>query len=272
MSAKKTQVLLIVGALILFVLLFIAPKLAPAHSNDDGHGHEKAAVSTSGDLSVYVNLAIKNVTPEQKQVLDKLTAEKNYDSLSATWNRLKRPDLAAHYAEESAKLKNTAESWFKAGNRYYSSVQFTQDKSEVPLLYQCAMRCFEKGLSIEPANVDAKIMLASCYVEGSQDPMEGVSRLREIEKTDSNNVKLQLTFAFFSVKSQQMDKAISRFQKVLRIDSNYTEAYLHLADAYEQRGEIQKTIEMLEKYSAKTTDVTARIEINKYIQQLKQSR
>jgi lipopolysaccharide biosynthesis regulator YciM len=112
-------------------------------------------------------------------------------------------------------------------------------------------------------------MLASCYVEGSEDPMEGIKRLREIEKTDSNNVKLQLTFAFFSVKSGQLDKAISRFNKVIAIDSNYIEAYLHLADAYEQKNETDKTIKMLEKYSAKTTDVTARIEINKYIEQLK---
>lgn len=273
MSAKKTQVLLIVGALVLFVLLFIAPKLAPEHSDEDGHDHssEKAAVSTDGNLSVYLNMASKTVSPDQKQILDNLVAAKNYDSLSTTWNKLKRPDLAAHYAEESAKLKNTAESWFKAGNRYYYSVQFTQDKSESPVLYQCAMRCFSKGLALDPKNVDAKIMLASCYVEGTQDPMEGVSRLREIEKTDSNNVKLQLTFAFFSVKSQQFDKAIARFNKVLQIDSTYVEAYLHLADAYEQRGETTKTIEMLEKYSARTSDVTAKIEIDKYIKQLKQS-
>ncbi len=273
MSAKKTQVLLITGALVLFVLLFITPKLAPKHTDDDGHDHssEKTAVSANANLSVFLSLATKNLGPEQKRLADKLSTAKNYDSLSVTWSKLKRPDLAAHFAEESAKVKNTAESWFTAGNRYYYSVQFTQDKSETPVLYQCAMRCFNKGLELDPKNVDAKIMLASCYVEGTQDPMEGVSRLREIEKTDSNNVKLQLTFAFFSVKSQQLEKAISRFKKVLQIDSTYLEAYLHLADAYEQRGEKEKTIEMLEKYSARTQDITAKIEIDKYIKQLKQN-
>jgi lipopolysaccharide biosynthesis regulator YciM len=99
--------------------------------------------------------------------------------------------------------------------------------------------------------------------------MEGIARLREIERTDSNNVKLQLTFAFFSVKSQQYDRAIKRFNKVLSIDSTYIEAYLHLADAYEQQSNIESTIAALEKYAAKTTDPTARIEIDKYIQQLK---
>jgi tetratricopeptide (TPR) repeat protein len=274
MSAKKTQVLLIAGALILFVLLFIAPKLAPKQSESDFQGSvsERGPVSMDGTLDMYLNMALKNVAPGQKQNLDKLLSVKNYDSIAAIWSKLKRPDLAASYVEESARLKKNSETWINAGNRYYYAVQFTQDKTEIPVLYQCAMRCFKKGLELDPKNTDAKIMLASCYVEGSPDPMEGISRLKEIEKTDSNNVKLQLTFAFFSVKSQQLDKAIQRFNKVLLIDSNYVEAYLHLADAYERRGETEKTISMLEKYSARTTDVTARIEINKYIQQLKENK
>jgi len=133
------------------------------------------------------------------------------------------------------------------------------------------MRCFEKSLALDPKNTDAKIMLASCYVEGGSNPMEGISKLKEVEKTDSNNVKLQLAFAFFSVKSRQWDKAVSRFNKVLKVDSNYIEAYLHLADAYEQQGDEHNTIEVLKKYASKTNDVTARIEIEKYIKQLEQT-
>ena len=59
-------------------------------------------------------------------------------------------------------------------------------------------------------------------MEDGKDPMKGIGLLREVEKTDSNNVKLQLTFAFFSVKSQQWDKAIKRFNKVLIIAVSYT--------------------------------------------------
>jgi hypothetical protein len=56
---------------------------------------------------------------------------------------------------------------------------------------------------------------------------------------------------------------------VLKIDSNYIEAYLHLADAYEQQNNADKTIEVLSKYSAKTSDITAKTEIDNYIKQLK---
>lgn len=271
MSVKKTHLVLIISAIVLFVLLFIAPKIAPKHTDGDGHDHsaDNKAVSTNATLDVYLNLALNSLDPEKKKQSDKFIAAKQLDSVVVFWDKLKRPDLAAFYTEEVAKKDNKVANWLKAGNRYYYAIQFIQDKTAIPVLYQSASRCFAKGLELEPNNVDAKIMLASCYVEGSEDPMEGIKRLKEIEKTDSNNVKLQLTFAFFSVKSGQLDKAISRFNNVIKIDSNYIEAYLHLADAYEQKNNTEKTIEMLEKYSAKTTDVTARIEIEKYIQQLK---
>ncbi|MCW3075463.1 MAG: hypothetical protein JWO32_72 [Bacteroidetes bacterium] len=271
MSTKKTQFVLIGCSLILFVLLFIAPKIAPKTSDEEVQGpvSSKIKVNENANLDVYVSMALKNLEPSKKTMVERLMASKKLDSVSVFWDKLKRPDLASVFVENMARLSNKAADWFKAGNRYYYAVQFTQDKTEVPLLYQCAIRCFSQGLKTEPNNTDARIMLASCYVEGTGEPMEGIAMMREIEKKDSNNVKLQLSFAFFSVKSGQLDKAIARFNKVLAVDSNYIEAYLHLADAYEQQGKTEKTIEVLEKYCNKTTDVTAQVEIKKYIQQLK---
>jgi tetratricopeptide (TPR) repeat protein len=271
MNARKTQVLLIIGALVLFVLLFIAPKTTPPKTfGEFGNGASQASeINTTATIDVYLNTALKNIEPEKKQQIDKLVAAKQYDSIAVFWDRLKQPDLASYFVEEAANKENSAQAWFKAGNRYYYAIQFLKDKTEIPILYQCAMRCFKKGLALEPANADAKVMLASCYVEGTQNPMQGITLLKEVEKKDSNNVKLQLSFAFFSVKSGQYDKAIVRFNKVLKIDSNYIEAYLHLADAYEQQNNTDKTIEVLSKYSSKTSDITAKTEIDNYIKQLK---
>lgn len=270
-GAKKIKVLILLGALVLFVLLFIAPKKAPSALSEGSReaGSKPALPLTSGDLSVYLKLALKNLEPKQKGSAEKLMDLKNFDSLAVIWNQLKRPDLSAYFVEEKAKLLNSSESWNKAGNKYFTSVQFCEDQSEIPVIYQCALRCFNKSLELDPKNVDSKIMLASCYVDGTDTPMEGISRLKELEKTESNNIKLQLTFAFFSVKSGQLDKAISRFNKVIAIDSNYIEAYLHLADAYESSSKPAQAIQMLEAYSDRTDDITAKLEIKKYIEQLK---
>jgi hypothetical protein len=270
MSAKGTKAILLVGALVLFVLLFIAPKNAENPGKDSTSASKESTVSEDANLQIYLTMALKTIDPATKEKLDRFETARNFDSLSGFWTKRKRPDLAAYYQERIASQSGNAVDWFESGNRYYYSVQFSADKSESPVLYQSSIRCFKKGLQKDPSNKDARIMLASCFVEGSVDPMKGIGMLREIEKTDSNNVKLQLTFAFFSVRSGQLDKAIIRFRKALKADSTYIEAYLHLADAYEQLNKKEETIEMLEEYAARTTDITSKLEVKKYIQQLKE--
>jgi thioredoxin-like negative regulator of GroEL len=265
MSAKKTQVFLLTGALVLFVLLFIAPKIAPAAPASESG----TAAQATQTLEVYAQLAFKNVAPVQRDKIGKFQSAQQTDSIAAFWDKARRPDLAAYYSEMTAKKVNRADNWHKAGSRYYNAIQFCNDKTEIPVLYQCAIRCLGKALELQPDNTDARITLASCYVEGTPDPMKGISSLKEIEKTDSNNIQLQLAFAFFSVKSGQYNKAEMRFRKVLEIDSSYIAAWLHLADVYEQAGDVNATVKMLEQYAARTSDITARIEINKYIEQLK---
>ena len=266
-KVKQTQLLLLSIAVVLFVLLYIAPK--KSDKLPEKEAQPKAANATFENIESFVKTASGLLAPELKQQNDLLLKNKLFDSLVKFWDKAKRPDIASFYFEKSTAISNKALNWMKAGDRYYYSIRFIKDANEMPTLYQSAMRCYESGLKLEPNNTDAKIMLAACYVEGSQDPMKGITMLREIEKTDSNNVKLQLNFAFFSAKSQQWPKAIKRFEKVLQIDSTYIEAYLHLADAYEQQGDKIKTIEMLEKYVANTNDMAAATEIKKYIQQLK---
>lgn len=265
-KVKQTQLLILSGAVVLTVLLYFAPKKTDAVPGD--RISAKSPAKNIESMESFVKTATGMLAPELKQINDKFL-KSNLDSLVKFWDKAKRPDIASYYFENSISKNNKAADWFKAGERYYYSVRFTRDQNEIPSLYQSALRCYENGLKLEPSNIDAKIMTGAIYVENGDDPMKGIGILKEIEKTDSNNVKLQLNFALFSVRSQQWDKAIRRFEKVLSIDSMYIEAYLHLADAYEQQGNTKKTIEMLEKYAASTNDVTAQQEIKKYIQQLK---
>lgn len=278
-AARKTQIGLLITAAVLFVLLFLAPKKhlskpeeTPATDEHAGHSHETEATIESFLTTASKALSLKEKTSFDDLVAaaEKSTVDTSYIPVVQFWDRLRRPDFASYYAEKIAERKQTSSAWAKAGDRYFYSVRFIKDASEIPALYQSAMRCYGKALEKDPKNIDAKIQLAACYVEGSPDPMKGIGLLREVEKIDSNNVKLQLSFAFFSVKSGQWDRAIKRFEKVLEIDPLYIEAYLHLADAYEQHGQNAKTIEMLEKYAALTTDATAKQEVLKYVEQLRQ--
>lgn len=268
--ARKTQIGLIAIAVVLFVLLFLAP------TNQKVEPVQKTEHQQETSVEPFLKMALKSLKPEEKTAHDNLVSlaantksDTAFVPLVLFWDKLKRPDFASYYAEKMADRLQTSAAYNKAGDRYYYAVRFIKDPNEVPALYQSAVRCYEKALEKDPKNTDAKIQLAACYVEGSPDPMKGISLLREVEKVDSNNVKLQLSFAFFSAKSAQWDKAIKRFENVLKIDPLYIEAYLHLADAYEQQNNKEKTIEMLQKYAELTQDAMAKQEVLKYIEQLK---
>lgn len=286
-NARKIQFTIIAVAIALFVLLFIAPK---THTVNKTVEPKTANISPNATLDAFLNSVEKTLSLTEKSKYDSLikianqsTIDTAFISVVQFWDMRKRPDLASYFVEKTAiRKKNSSVAYTKAGDRYYYAIRFTKDDAEIPVLYESATRCYLKAIElIEAANAsasdrlkistynEAKIQLAACYVEGSEDPMKGISLLREVEKTDSNNVKLQLNFAFFSVKSQQWDRAIKRFEKVLQIDPLFIEAYLHLADAYEQQGNKIKTIEMLEKYAKVTTDAMAKQEVLKYIEQLK---
>ncbi|MGZ4049243.1 MAG: tetratricopeptide repeat protein, partial [Bacteroidia bacterium] len=230
------------------------------------------------ELTKLVQNGINTLTGSQKQLIQKMdeatksSADKKtaFENIINKLDTLRLPTVAAYYMEQAAAASPIEKNWTEAGNRYYAATRFAKE-ADRPILYSKAMECFQKSLDMDPKNVEVKISLAACYVEGSSEPMKGIGMLREVEKTDSNNVNLQLNFAFFSEKSGQWDRAIARFQKVLKIQPDFIEAYLHLADAYQQKGDKAKAIESLEKYITLVDDVTIKTEIQDYINKLKNS-
>lgn len=274
-KARKTQIGLIITAVVLLVLLFLVPK-KPLDTTKSSDASRVSVSEVKSNLEPLIDIAVKALKPSEKSNYDLLleTAKQSVNDTAFLevvkfWDKQKKPDFAAYFNEKIAQKLNTALAYNKAGDRYYYAIRFVKDNSEVPILYQKAIECYQKSIALDKNQIDAKIQLAACLVEHGDNPMNGIALLREVEQIDSNNVKLQLTFAFFSVKSQQWDKAIKRFEHVLRIDPAYIEAYLHLADIYEQQGQKQKTIKMLEMYAEATEDAMAKKEVLKYIDQLK---
>lgn len=270
---NKTQIAVISGSVVLIVLLLFANTRPP--KKDSKTEMSDHAGTNTANVSTLLEGAKSALSVDQKQTFTKLEnalkissdKKKDFENIISFWDSLKQPAIAAYYLEQDAIGSPTEKNWNEAGKRYYAATRFV-NASEKPILYNKAIECFEKTLALNPKNTEAKINLGACYVEGSANPMKGIGILREVEKTDSNNVNLQLNFAFFSEKSGQWDKAIARFKKVLLIQPDFIEAYLHLADAYEQKGDKTKAIESLEKYSSLVDDASIKTEIRNYINKL----
>jgi tetratricopeptide (TPR) repeat protein len=275
MRLNGTQIAVISGSLLLIVLLLFANTQIPSEENKSSEHAGNTAGEAQG-IQVLVDAAKAGLTASQKQKMEQMEValsaspdkKRAFENMINTWDSLKQPAVAAYYMEQAAIASPIARNWNEAGNRYYNATRFVQEDQR-PALYGKAIECYQKTLALEPGNTDAKINLGACYVEGSAEPMKGIGILKEVEKTDSNNVNLQLNFAFFSEKSGQWDKAISRFEKVLKIQPDFIEAYLHLADAYTQKADTVNTIKNLEKYISLVDDVTIKAEIQDYINKLK---
>ncbi|HVA99578.1 MAG TPA: tetratricopeptide repeat protein [Bacteroidia bacterium] len=277
-SSQKTRLLVIGGAIIIFVLLFFVNKKpdvvstakpsvaansdSSAISFDQFIEKQKASVGNENATSLRLEALFGHADQNQKINFS--------DSLINCWDSLKKPAVAAFYAEKKAGFSNAAKDWYRAGDRYYKSAGFV-DPSYRPMLFDKAMDCLNKCLVIEPGNLEAQVDLGVCYVESSTNPMKGISLLKGVLEKDSNNVDAQLNLGFFSVKSGQYDKALYRFQRVLQIDPTYLEAYLFLEDVYEKMGNKTEAIVCLKKYVSLVDDPTIRSEVKSYINKLENS-
>src|SRR5436190_16007897 len=137
-KALMTRGLLVTGALFMAVLLFMAPKSPDKKQGPAATKNQN--VSADGNLEMFLRMAEKNVAPAEKLKLDDFRQKMIWDSLTTYWTKRKRPELASLFAEERAKKSGKAPDWFEAGNRYYYSAQFVADQSEIPVVYQTAIR------------------------------------------------------------------------------------------------------------------------------------
>ncbi|MHB8259127.1 MAG: tetratricopeptide repeat protein [Bacteroidia bacterium] len=268
---RMLQLIIVACSAVLFVLLFIANKVPDKKIEEMPSTH--AAAQHIADVKVYVDTLI-SVLPDNAKKEFTMLAKKAIDTTGINavidfFNKRKIPLVAAYYFQKKAELINSARAWYDAGNRYFYAVGFANVKQVTQSLYKSAFYAYTQALTKKPDYIEAKIQLASCYVESTSDPMKGIGMLKEVEKADSTNTQVQMVLGAFAVKSGQFDKAEARYKKVIRIKPQYLEAYLFLADVYEKKGEKAKTIETLEKYVELTPDTTAKEQIKKYIQQLK---
>ncbi len=245
---------------IVFLLLFL-----PTTSSKS-----KPIVNVSTiDTSQSLNLEIFKQKDKELDLLLKTFSDKkiSLDSLLLVLKQKKQPSLLAYF-EEIKYLNSPIDTvWYYLGKNYYNALGFSSDASEAQDLLASAARCFNKALLYNNQNTNARIMLASCYVQ-SNNPMLGVQMLKEIEKTDSNNVLLQMQLAEFSLRSNQIEKAIQRYEKSLQLDSSKIEIYAYLSEIYLQKKDTLQSIRFLRKFAAKISDTSLKNSINRYIETL----
>ena len=227
----------------------------------------KTALTASQKISL---LSIENQLVKSNSTADSV---KIYRQLSQFWaDSAHRVEPYLYYTYSAALLENSEKSLTFAAQLLVDNL-LTPDAPPAlqPWIAGNAKVLLEKALVINPKNDSAKINLGACYLFGnlSDNPMQGITKIKEVVDKDSTNSYGQFILALGGKKSGQYDKAIERFLTVIKIQPNHIEAMIHLAECYELTDQKDLAIQWYTRVSNNVNIPEAKEAISKRIQELK---
>jgi tetratricopeptide (TPR) repeat protein len=281
---KKQQFILFSAGLVLLILIYFGGQTTPPKKSITGNNSTNTAEII--DFGTILQASKKQLTSSQQAYVNSLEQSvvrgdvKNqqivvFNQLASFWKDSARSFLLyAYYIGAAAKLENSEKSLTFAARLYLEELKTAEISSVKKWMANQAKELFEQALQINPANDSLRIGLGSCYIFGSsadspQEMMQGIQKILEVAKRDSTNMYAQLMLGMGGVVSGQLDKAIERFNKVVKSEPANLEAILLLAEAYERKGEKTAAINWYERAKQFVANQKIVEEINERIKQLK---
>ncbi len=271
-SFSKNQYFLIIFTVILTALIYLAPR--QVSTAKDAVVPEKAVEFSFEDL---LNKAKTTLPEDEMNKVKNFAAsvgkdKSNLDSIVKIFEHANMPALAGYYKEKLAVEQPTEKNWMNTGDHYFDAFRVANDSMELKACVEKAIMCYSKVLEINPKNLDAKTDLGVCYTEGTSNPMQGISLLREVLAVNPKHEMAQLNLGFLAVKSGQFEKALARFDTVLTINPKNTEVYSYIGNVYLKKGDKEKAIVNFEKFKSFLKDTLKITQVENYIKQIKSSK
>lgn len=249
----------------------------PASTHDDGAQHMAAAPASVDSILTAGKSALHDHAVEEIDALlakaDKATDKSQkstiYKEVAQIWQQHKQLPQAAYYYTEAAKLENSEKSLNFAARLNSELLRSAESASVRAWAAQQAIAAFEQSLELNRDNDTVKMALAAAYVDGTSQPMQGIQLLLGITREQPNHIQANLMLGQLAIRSGQMDKAQERFEKVLSIEPENTEALYFLAEVYKSKGNKQKAIELLEECKRIINNPSFSKEIDEYIKTFK---
>ena len=138
-----------------------------------------------------------------------------FDTLARHWGDHKQPQVAAYYYLQAAKLDNSEKKLTFAAQLFLELARRANSEEVQAWCGQMAIDGFNRALQINPDNDTTKVLLAECFI-GTGETMQGVMMLREVTEKQPDNIPANLILGQQGIVSGQFDKAIDRFEKVLK--------------------------------------------------------
>ncbi|HLT72585.1 MAG TPA: tetratricopeptide repeat protein [Cyclobacteriaceae bacterium] len=263
----KTRIILVSVSILVVWLLFQLPKSVVSNEEEMG-SDSTASAAAHNEASPELKSSIANLRSAREASTEQEKSAIFADSLADQYKLAGKFDSAAYFAGEAASFFNTPESWIRAGDKYYEAYTFALDAARQGEMAAKAQEFYGKVLASDPDNLDVKTRLAMTYLS-SENPMQGISMLREVLATDPENREALFNMGMLAIQSGQFDLAVGRFETLIRVDSTHLQGQLLLGVALLNAGEREKARMQFEKVKTMDQDPAVQAEVDSYLKDLK---
>lgn len=146
---------------------------------------------------------------------------------------------------------------------YYSAVGYVELNLNHP---ENAIKAFQKSIAIHPAEVRTHLDLADAYIKAKK--MEDATNVIEnvLRKAPQYPPAL-LAMAKLHAASKDTSRAIATLKDVLKLQPNYYDASMQLADYYNDRQNPEAITQYQKTFALDSSDASPLFEIGRYYQQ-----
>lgn len=296
------QLLVLAVALALIAGLFVLPKVmvkpkegkgeiaqdAARTANRDGGGpatNGSKAIASSGEQEQTANPAAgtpeqphQQATPEQSREIKQLAARYRKESdpqarlrvasdLAAKYKDVAKFDSAGYYYEQVAIARPGEQAWKRAADEYFEAFGFAATEERAKTLSAKTRELYERVLKNNPDNLDAKTNLGMAYM-ASDNPVQGVTLLREVLATNPRNEKALYNLGILSIQSNQYDKAVERFRDLVKVNPNNVNGQFYLGVSLAQTGAKEEARAAFTKAKSLSSDPSLAASVDEELRKL----
>ncbi len=248
---RKSQLYLLVGAVALVVLLFQLPRNVV----------ENDQLQQVVDTKEHTFDIPEKVQAQIEALRSSIKSEENFAKKSIFAHSLAIAFLDYGVIDSALTYARAIEDWEIVASRKAADIYFIaferSPSAEVGITYaRQAREILEQLLEKDPEDLFLKNRLAMTLV-ASENPMVGISMLREIVEEDERNRQAILNLGLLSIQSGQFDRAKNRFEKLISLDSTDLESKLYLSVSMIELNEQTQARLLLEEILASGDSIPA---------------
>jgi tetratricopeptide (TPR) repeat protein len=260
---NKTTLIVVLFSIGLVGLLYSLPKSVVSSQSKEASAEKISEGAQSEEATEVASDGQHGASPlsaEQSQELSELKAKlgtgvdvEKLAAISDAFFRFQKFDSSAVYAAKIADLEPTAVNFLKAGDRYYEAYSFSVGAPKSAALGVKTREYYQKALDLNPNYTLARANMAMTYVN-TDNPMQGISMLREILDEDPTNEIALFNMGLLSMRSNQYSRAVQRFSQIVSNNPANIKAKFYLALSLVEMGKPEDAGKLLAEVKEKEKD------------------